>query len=161
MKRILYLSIFFAVSLQCALAQQKPQYTQYVFNNLLLNPAVSGIENYTDVRAGYRSQWTGLQGAPVTSYLTITAPIGNDFLQGDATAFPANGGINPSSRLYTQNYMAAEPHHGIGASIVSDQAGPINQTTFDLSYAYHLGLAADLNLAVGASVGFNHISLNT
>ncbi|MDO3640895.1 type IX secretion system membrane protein PorP/SprF [Mucilaginibacter sp. L3T2-6] len=161
MKRILYLLFVFIACLQLVWAQQKPQYTQYVFNNFLLNPAVAGIENYTDVKAGYRSQWTGLQGAPVTSYLTVNAPLGQEFLNGDATAFPANGGINPSSRLYTQNYMAAEPHHGIGASIVSDQAGPINQTTFDLSYAYHLGLAANLNLAVGASAGFNHISLNT
>jgi type IX secretion system PorP/SprF family membrane protein len=161
MKRILYLLFVFISCIQLVSAQQKPQYTQYVFNNYLLNPAVAGIENYTDVKAGYRSQWTGLQGAPVTSYLTINAPLGSNFLNGDATAFPATGGINPSSRLYTQNYMAAEPHHGIGASIISDQAGPINQTTFNVSYAYHLGLAANLNLAVGASAGFNHISLNT
>src|SRR5476649_727267 len=107
MKRNLYLLVVFFAVTQLALAQQKPQYTQYVFNNLLLNPAVTGIENYTDVKAGYRSQWTGLQGAPVTSYLTVDFPIGNAFLQGDATAFPAQGGVNPSSRLYTQNYMAA------------------------------------------------------
>ena len=137
------------------------QYTQYVFNNLLLNPAVTGIENYTDVKAGYRSQWTGLQGAPVTSYLTIDAPLGDKFIQGDATAFPAEGGVNPSSRLYTQNYMAAEPHHGIGFMIVSDQAGPINQTNIDVTYAYHLGLTDRLNLAVGVAAGLNHINLNT
>src|ERR1700754_4008947 len=138
MKRLLYLLFVLVSGLQLVSAQQKPQYTQYVFNNYLLNPAVTGIENYTDVKAGYRSQWTGLQGAPVTSYLTLSAPLGSNFLNGDATAFPANGGINPSSRLYTQNYMAAEPHHGIGAQIVSDQAGPINQTTIGVSYAYHL-----------------------
>ena len=91
--------------MQLLFAQQKPQYTQYVFNNLLLNPAVTGIENYTDVKAGYRTQWTGLSGAPVTSYLTVDAPLGKAFLQGDATAFPAGGGENPSSRLYTQNYI--------------------------------------------------------
>ncbi|SHM26265.1 type IX secretion system membrane protein PorP/SprF [Mucilaginibacter sp. OK098] len=161
MKRILYLLLILISYVQLVSAQQKPQYTQYVFNNYLLNPAVAGIENYTDVKAGYRSQWTGLQGAPVTSYLTINAPLGQNFLQGDATAFPANGGINPSSRLYTQNYMAAEPHHGIGFMVVSDQAGPINQTNIDASYAYHLGLSGNLNLAVGVSAGFNHISLNT
>jgi type IX secretion system PorP/SprF family membrane protein len=161
MKKYLLLLLLFVSCLQLSVAQQKPQYTQYVFNNYLLNPAVAGIENYTDVKAGYRSQWTGLQGAPVTSYLTINAPLGQNFLQGDATAFPANGGINPSSRLYTQNYMAAEPHHGIGFMVISDQAGPINQTNINASYAYHLGLASNLNLAVGASAGFNHISLNT
>ncbi len=161
MKRILYLLIFLIAGTQLAFSQQKPQYTQYVFNNLLLNPAVSGIENYTDVKAGYRSQWTGLQGAPVTSYLTIDAPLGDKFIQGDATAFPAEGGENPSSRLYTQNYMAAEPHHGIGFMIVSDQAGPINQTNIDATYAYHLGLTDRINLAVGVQGGVNHVILNT
>src|SRR5476649_2719741 len=131
MKRNLYLLVVFFAVTQLALAQQKPQYTQYVFNNYLLNPAVTGIENYTDVKAGYRSQWTGLQGAPVTSYLTINAPLGKDFIEGDATAFPANGGDNPSSRSYTRDYMAAEPHHGIGLMLVTDQAGPITQTNID------------------------------
>src|ERR1700754_272968 len=126
--KTLSLIIFSGLS-QLGLAQQKPQYTQYVFNNYLLNPALSGIENYTDVKAGYRSQWTGLEGAPVTGYLTINAPIGKNFIQGDATAFPASGGVNPSSRLYTQQYQAAEPHHGIGLTIVSDKTGPISQTT--------------------------------
>jgi type IX secretion system PorP/SprF family membrane protein len=161
MKRILCLVIVLSATMQLSSAQQKPQYTQYVFNNLLLNPAVTGIENYTDVKAGYRSQWTGLQGAPVTSYLTVDAPLGDNFLQGDATAFPAEGGVNPSSRLYTQNYMAAEPHHGIGFILMTDKAGPITQTNIDATYAYHLGLTDRINLAVGVMAGFNRISLNT
>lgn len=144
-----------------AVAQQKPQYTQYLFNDLLINPAVTGIENYTNVMAGYRSQWTGLQGAPVTSYLTVSAPLGSDFIQGDATAFPAEGGVNPSSRLYTQNYMAAEPHHGIGFMVVTDQTGPITTTNLDATYAYHLGLTEKMNLAVGVEGGFAHVNLNT
>lgn len=160
MRRILYFAVIFFLGVQFVYSQQKPQYTQYVFNNLLLNPAVSGIENYTDAKAGYRSQWTGLQGAPVTSYLTITAPLGKDFLQGDAASFPGSGGVNPSSRLYTQNYMAAEPHHGIGFTLVSDVAGPITQTYFDATYAYHLGLTDRLNLSVGVAAGMSHINLN-
>jgi type IX secretion system PorP/SprF family membrane protein len=156
MKRILYTLIVIAVTSQLAKAQQRPQYTQYVFNNYLLNPALSGIENYTDVKLGYRSQWTGLDGAPVTSYFSVNAPIGNRFLQGDATAFPAGGGLNPSSRSYTQNYMAAEPHHGVGLMVVSDKTGPITQTNIDATYAYHLGLTETLNLAVGVSAGVSH-----
>ncbi|MFC0514887.1 type IX secretion system membrane protein PorP/SprF [Mucilaginibacter angelicae] len=156
MKRILYTLIVIAVTTQLAKAQQRPQYTQYVFNNYLLNPALSGIENYTDVKLGYRSQWTGLEGAPVTSYFSVNAPIGNRFLQGDATAFPAGGGLNPSSRSYTQNYMAAEPHHGVGLMVVSDKTGPITQTNIDATYAYHLGLTETLNLAVGVSAGVSH-----
>lgn len=146
--------------LQFALAQQRPQYTQYVFNSYLLNPAVSGIENYIDLKAGYRSQWTGLDGAPVTSYVTINGPIGSNFVQGDATAMPGDG-ANPYSRSYTQDYMASEPHHGVGFSMVSDKTGPISQTNMNLSYAYHLGITPKLNLALGVAAGVNHISLNT
>src|SRR5476649_2567477 len=113
MKRNLYLLVVFFAVTQLALAQQKPQYTQYVFNNILLNPAVTGIENYTDVKAGYRSQWTGLQGAPITSYLTVDFPLGDKFIQGDANGMPADDG-DPASRSYLQNYVASEPHHGLG-----------------------------------------------
>jgi type IX secretion system PorP/SprF family membrane protein len=160
MKRILYAIVFFIAAAHSSYAQQKPQYTQYIFNNYLLNPALTGIENYTDVKAGYRSQWTGLEGAPVTGYLTINAPIGDKFLQGDATAFPAGGGLNPSSRSYTQQYQAAEPHHGIGLTLVSDKTGPITQTNIDATYAYHLGITNRLNLAVGVSAGVSHNVLN-
>lgn len=159
MKRFLHLIILIAI-VNAASAQQKPQYTQYVFNNILINPAVTGIENYTDVKAGYRAQWTGLQGAPVTSYLTVSAPLGQDFIQGDAGAMPGGGGDNPAGRLFTQNYQAAAPHHGIGFTIVSDKAGPITQTNVDVNYAYHLGLAPRLNLAVGVAAGMTRTALN-
>jgi type IX secretion system PorP/SprF family membrane protein len=161
MKKFLYLFILLGFIVNLVIAQQKPQYTQYVFNNYLLNPAVSGIENYTDVKLGYRSQWTGLDGAPVTSYLTINAPIGQNFVQGDATSFPGGGGTDPASRSYTYDYKASEPHHGIGFMIVTDKAGPITTTNIDISYAYHIGLAERLNLALGVSGGIARTALNT
>ena len=61
---------------QIAFAQQLPQYTQYILNNYLLNPAVSGIENYTDIKISHRHQWAGIQDAPVTTYFTIHGPLG-------------------------------------------------------------------------------------
>src|SRR3984957_1784559 len=153
MKRTLLILVLFIFFTQYLSAQQKPQYTQYIFNYLLINPAVTGIENYTDAKAGYRSQWTGLNGAPVTSYLTVDFPLGDKFIQGDATSFPAEGGVDPSSRQYTQEYMASEPHHGLGFSIVSDVAGPINTTNIDVNYAYHIGLTDKMNLSLCGGAG--------
>ncbi len=161
MNKLLRLLLIFLLMAQLVDAQQKPQYTQYVFNNILLNPAVTGIENYFDLKAGYRSQWTGLQGAPVTSYLTFSAPFGSDFVQGDAASLSPGNGANPYSRLFTQNYEAAEPHHGIGFTLLSDQAGPINTTNIDATYAYHLGISSTFNLSAGVAAGLNHTSLNT
>lgn len=161
MRKTLLVSIIFTCIAGLATAQQRPQYTQYIFNNYLLNPALSGIENYTNVMAGYRSQWTGLQGAPVTSYITFNTPLGSRFINGDASAFPAAGGENPASRLYTQYYQAAEPHHGIGFTLVTDKAGPITQTDINATYAYHIGISARFNLALGVAAGLSRTALNT
>jgi type IX secretion system PorP/SprF family membrane protein len=155
------LIMFFAFAMSGASAQQLPQFTQYVFNNFILNPAVAGIENYTDLKLGYRAQWSGLNGAPVTSFLSINAPIGSNFIDGDATAFSSGGDINPSSRLYTQNYQASEPHHGIGFTMLTDKAGQITQSKFAAVYAYHLGLAPRLNLSLGVSAGLSHLTFNS
>jgi type IX secretion system PorP/SprF family membrane protein len=160
MKKTLFTALSLLFCIAALYAQQKPQYTQYVFNNYLLNPAVTGIENYTDLKAGYRSQWTGLNGAPVTSYISINAPLGRNFIDGDAMAMPSGGAVNPFSRDYSRSYLSAEPHHGIGGMVVTDRAGPITQTNIGASYAYHLGVTDRLNLAVGAMVGLNHISLD-
>jgi type IX secretion system PorP/SprF family membrane protein len=161
MKRLFNLIIVFFIAVNTGIAQQRPQYTQYVFNNYLLNPAVTGIENYTDLKMGYRKQWTGLDGAPTTSYLTFNMPIGNQFLNGDATASAAGGTENPMSRSYVQDYQAAAPHHGIGMTIVSDKAGPLTETNIDATYAYHIGLSPKWNMAVGVAAGVSYVGLNT
>lgn len=155
----LFLFLFLVLT-KFSLAQQQPQYSQYMLNNFLLNPAVAGIENYTDLKCGYRNQWTGLNGAPVTSYLTINAPIGHMFTQGDATALPPSGSEDPAGRSLLTTYQAAEPHHGIGFSVVNDKTGPVTATSLDLSYAYHIGLAKELNLAMGFSAGLSTIALD-
>lgn len=147
-------------SVHCAYAQQRPQYTQYIFNNFILNPAISGIENYIDVKAGYRSQWQGLEGAPETSYISFHAPLGKNFLYGTSTSVPQSGGTNPNSRSYVQTYMASEPHHGIGFHVVSDKAGPISRTDVNATYAYHLGLSASVNLSLGVAAGLSKIYLD-
>jgi type IX secretion system PorP/SprF family membrane protein len=141
-------------------AQQKPQYTQYILNNYIINPAITGIENYIDMKAGYRQQWTGLQNAPVTSYLTAHMPLGKSNDWGSATSFGMVG-ENPLGISYKSDYKASDPHHGIGIVAVVDKTGPLSNTTFDVTYAYHLGLAPRLNLALGIGAGISKVSLNT
>ncbi|TZF82059.1 type IX secretion system membrane protein PorP/SprF [Pedobacter sp. BS3] len=140
-------------------AQQKPQYTQYIFNNYLLNPAISGIENYIDVKAGYRKQWQGLEGAPVTSFISLHAPIGKNYLYSNANSF-SEAGDNPMNRSYVQTYQASEPHHGIGFHAVMDKTGPISTSDVDVTYAYHLGITERLNLSLGVAAGFSRTSVD-
>jgi len=52
-------------------AQQAVQFSQYVFNGLILNPAYAGYKEQTNAHLIYRSQWIGLQGAPTTVSFTL------------------------------------------------------------------------------------------
>lgn len=56
-------------------AQQLPFSSQYYSNPFVLNPAYTGINENISVFLTHRSQWTGLAGAPQTSYFTIDGPV--------------------------------------------------------------------------------------
>ena len=142
-----------------AFAQQQPHYTQYIINNYIINPAITGIENYTDVKLSHRHQWVGLQDAPVTTYLTIHKPIGKKDDRVSATSYPMPD-ENPRGKSYWADYEAAKPHHGIGLKIINDRAGPLNRFGGYLSYAYHLGISAKTSIAAGFEAGLRNISLN-
>ena len=142
-----------------AFAQQRPHYTQYILNNYILNPALSGIENYTDLKISGRDQWVGLNGAPRTVYLTIQGPIGKKDYRTTSTSFNIPG-ENPRGRSYWESYTAAEPHHGIGFMMVNDRTGSFTRFSAAATYAYHLGLNATTNLAGGFSAGITKINID-
>lgn len=158
MKRIIIaaLAIFIYTG---SFAQAKPAYSQYVLNNYILNPALTGIENYTDIKLSYRKQWTGIEGAPVTSYITVHGPIGKSDYRTSATSFSVPG-QNPRGKQYWQDYTAPDPHHGIGFMAVTDKAGYINRWSMSGSYAYHRPISAKTTLAAGFSAGASGINLD-
>ncbi len=54
-----------------AKGQQLPQYSQYMFNGLHINPGYAGYKNEGYIQSTYRSQWVNFPGAPKT--LSVTA----------------------------------------------------------------------------------------
>ncbi len=141
-------------------AQQRPYYTQYIMNNYIINPAVAGIENYWDVKASHRLQWVGLQDAPVTTYLTFHGPLRkSDYERESATSFHASGS-NPRGEAYWQDYVAPEPHHGVGFTILNDRTGPLNRFAAYGTYSYHMSLSPRTSLAMGVSAGITNMSLD-
>ncbi|MDP1843816.1 MAG: type IX secretion system membrane protein PorP/SprF [Sediminibacterium sp.] len=155
--RILFLFCFVFVGLH---AQQRPYYTQYIMNNYIINPAVAGIENYTDIKASHRMQWVGIQDAPVTTYLTIHAPLKKSAYEREsATSFRARG-ENPRGTAYWRDYQAVEPHGGVGFTMINDKTGPLNRFAAYGTYAYHLGISPHTNLSAGISAGFTNMSLD-
>ena len=59
-------------------AQQDPQYTQYMYNMNVINPAYAGSSDATSIGVLYRDQWEGLDGAPKTATMNIHFPAGNN-----------------------------------------------------------------------------------
>lgn len=76
MKKFLYITVI-ALLVSNLQAQQLPQYTQYMLNDLAINPAVAGKDNYADVRSNNRYQWVGMTDAPRTYMLTLHSPLKN------------------------------------------------------------------------------------
>ena len=61
-----------------ASAQQLPQFTQYMFNTISVNPAYAGSREGLSGTALHRNQWAGLEGNPTTSTFSFHTPINNE-----------------------------------------------------------------------------------
>lgn len=61
-------------------AQQDSQYTQYMYNTINVNPAYAGSRGVMSIFGLHRTQWVGLDGAPVTNTASINTPINNSNL---------------------------------------------------------------------------------
>ena len=58
-------------------AQQEAHFTQFMFNKLSFNPAYAGSAEYASISALHRSQWVGLEGAPVSQVVNFHSPLKN------------------------------------------------------------------------------------
>ena len=133
LKRTFYtlLMVMSGVSLR---AQQDPQFTQYMFNNLYLTPAYAGVEGITQVTSLHRSQWLGYEssfgdgGAPTTHIINFTTPI-------------------------------YKLRSGFGFYATSDKLGVQTNNEIQASYAYHLGIK-DSKLSFGIKLGAYTQSIN-
>jgi type IX secretion system PorP/SprF family membrane protein len=61
-----------------SLAQQLPQFTQYMYNTLSVNPAYAGNRGTLSMMGLHRSQWLGFDGGPTTQTLSIHSPLRNE-----------------------------------------------------------------------------------
>ncbi|WP_348812397.1 PorP/SprF family type IX secretion system membrane protein [Flavobacterium maritimum] len=56
-------------------AQQDAQFTQYMYNTINVNPAYAGSRGAFSMFALHRTQWVGLDGAPVTNTVSMNTPL--------------------------------------------------------------------------------------
>jgi len=74
MKLIFSISVF-CLTTACCIAQQVPQYNQYIFNELVINPAYAGTKEITNADAFFSKQWVGVDGSPATETVSMDGPL--------------------------------------------------------------------------------------
>jgi type IX secretion system PorP/SprF family membrane protein len=77
-------------------AQQDPQFTQYMYNTMSVNPAFAGSNGHLSALLMHRSQWVGINGAPNTQILAVDSPLENKLGVGGVLTHDALG---PSSEF--------------------------------------------------------------
>lgn len=104
--------VFFVLMLTgiVSYAQQDAQFTQYMYNTININPAYAGSRGFMSLFALHRTQWVGLDGAPVTNSFSINTPIGNSKM-GVGISF-LNDRIGPTN----ENEISADISYSIRTS---------------------------------------------
>ncbi len=75
MRRVKYIILFTIIACSTGLkAQQMPHYTQYMFNDFVINPAIAGVYDYYQIRTNHRFQWVGLMDPPMTNSIAFYGP---------------------------------------------------------------------------------------
>ncbi len=91
-------------------AQQDAQFTQYMYNTININPAYAGSRGAMSIFALHRTQWVGLEGAPVTNTVSINTPLNESNLGLGVSLI--NDKIGPT----TENTISADLSYTIPTS---------------------------------------------
>lgn len=103
--RILTIVLLFTAAI--SQAQQDAQFTQYMYNTININPAYAGSRGMLSIFGLHRTQWVGLDGAPVTNAFSMNTPI-NESRVGLGLSF-INDRIGPTK----ENQISADVSYTI------------------------------------------------
>lgn len=157
-RKYTYLLILILATVHSLQAQQRMQYSQFMQNGFLLNPALAGIEKYSDLKGGFTKQWSGFEGAPQGQFVTFSTRIGSDSVQSNSipSSIPLRGRKN-NSALVAQNNESSDSiqkfHQGIGITVFSEGDDVIMQNELSVAYAMHFPIKNNQFISAGISAG--------
>lgn len=77
-KKVPFWTLISLITATVGLAQQVPQFTQYMYNTVSVNPAYAGQRGGLSIVGLNRVQWVGIDGAPTTQTLSVHTPLKNE-----------------------------------------------------------------------------------
>lgn len=113
MKRVaIILGTLAILSINFIYSQQDPQYTQYMYNMHIVNPAYAGSEGTLNIGLLHRTQWVGLDGAPKTTVAAINAPIKKNIGMGLSVFADEIGPVKEQNAFVDVSYTIQTSDYG-------------------------------------------------
>lgn len=154
-------TVFTLVSLlpvSVAISQIDYRFTQFYQNPLPVNPAFSGIEDFVDIKIGYRTQWAGFENSPkhlfASANMAFKLSGSNKFKHRGVRLFESEA-YNSIERDDGFGYRKSK-RHGVGFYVLQNSDGGFDNTGAFLNYAYHINLTNQLVWSVGAALGYEY-----
>lgn len=103
-------------------AQQISLNSQYLFNEMLVNPGATGSKEYIPVQLSFRKQWVNFPGSPTTQALSSHAAVGKNFgfggtLFNDVAGPSRRTGMNINTAYHLQLDKRNEHKLGFGLGV--------------------------------------------
>lgn len=128
-----------ALGFSCfAMAQQEPQFTEYMFNRLSYNPGYAGSSGSISLALMYRNQWMGF---------SVDAPESG------------KAGSVPTDILATFDMPVKFLHGGIGLTFTNDKIGYWTNNNVSLDYAFRM-FWGEGNLSAGVELELSSKALD-
>jgi type IX secretion system PorP/SprF family membrane protein len=116
---------YFFVGIHVGSSQTDPNFSQTILNPSVFNSGYVGSNNAINFIGMYRSQWTGIDGAPETYSFTMDTPLG----------------------------IESENHMGLGLTFLSDRIGAVDESFVTVDFSYTLKMNETLKLGFGVKGG--------
>lgn len=141
---ITFIAIFAGI-ITCS-AQKDYTIENYYLNEHIIFPASTGINYYPVVALSYRKQWTNIPFSPQTIIVSSNFRIGQfDFYT--------------HKMMLNKSRFQNKERIGIGLCFKQDKNGPLSNTNFNLSYAYHMPFNW-ATASLGMDMSYNEIAIN-
>ena len=101
--KLFLIATLLIVGVSVTRAQQLPQFTQFMYNNLVINPAYAGADEALSLTLLHRSQWTGVDQAPTTQSFSAHSLIRKKQIGLGLTVIRDEIGVHKNTNILT-NY---------------------------------------------------------
>ncbi len=134
MKQLLFFitGVLLAGVLPVAAQGIPPVYSQFYLNPYVYNPAYAGSDGYLSLYLAHRRQWVGIEGAPVTSSVSLHSPLSEKTATGFLLSHDEAGILRSTSATGTFAYVLP---FGREHNVRMGLSAGLNRQSLDLSEA--------------------------